>query len=100
VILTAAHCIFGSANIDVWVNSTTREASNFEYFRKSARTVIHPKFDYYNKIGNDIGLIFLDSPVNNVPLMPWNRNISIPGDYRRIVSAIGFGQTSSGGDGG
>jgi secreted trypsin-like serine protease len=100
VILTAAHCLFGSANIDVWVNSTTRKASDFEYFRKSARTVIHPKFDYYNKIGNDVGLIFLDSPVNNVPLMPWNRNISIPGDHRRIVSAIGFGQTSSGGVGG
>jgi secreted trypsin-like serine protease len=93
VVMTAAQCIFGIKNIDVWVNSTSRKFSNYEYFRKSKQIVTHPKFSL-SKNGNDIGLIFLDSPVKNVPVARLNRNVSVPGDVRSIVTAIGFGRTT------
>jgi secreted trypsin-like serine protease len=96
VVMTAAHCLDDISAIDVWVNSTTRKSNNYEYFRKSIRTVVHPKY-VENKFyeGYDIGLIFLDSPVTEVPLVERNRNVSFPGNTRTLVTAIGFGSTTS-----
>jgi secreted trypsin-like serine protease len=95
VVMTAAHCLDDISAIDVWVNSTSLKSNKYEYFRKSIRTVVHPKYvedKFYE--GYDIGLIFLDSPVTEVPLVERNRNISLPGSTRTLVTAIGFGRTS------
>jgi secreted trypsin-like serine protease len=96
VVMTAAHCLYGFDNIDVWVNATTRAPSDYEYFRKTIRKVIHPKYQS-SKFGNDIGLLFLESPVTNVPLVQRNRNMSLPGNTRTIITAIGFGRLSTSG---
>jgi trypsin len=97
VVMTAAHCLNGFKNIDVWVNATSRKSSDYEYLRKSVRNVIHPKYQS-SSYGNDIGLIFLDSPVNNVPLVQRNRNTSLPGNTRTLITAIGFGRISTSGN--
>jgi secreted trypsin-like serine protease len=94
VVMTAAHCLEYSSAIDVWVNSTTRKANDYEYFRKSIRTVVHPKY-IGNKPGYDIALVFLDSPVKEVPLVTRSNNSSLPGNLRSLVTAIGFGQSKS-----
>jgi secreted trypsin-like serine protease len=93
VVMTAAQCIYGKKNIDVWVNSTSSKISEFEYLRQAKQIVTHPSYSR-SKNGNDIGLIFLDSPVNNVPLARLNRNTSVPGNVRSLVTAIGFGRTT------
>jgi secreted trypsin-like serine protease len=97
VVMTAAHCIYGYDTIDVWVNATTRAPSDYEYFRKTIRKVSHPKY-HLDGYGYDIGLLFLESPVTNVPLVQRNRNMSLPGDTRTIITAIGFGQLSTNGN--
>jgi secreted trypsin-like serine protease len=93
VVMTAAHCISASTEIDVWVNSTTRQFSDYEYRRKSIRKVIHPNYKY-GKLGYDIALIFLDSPVKEVPFITRNTNTSFPGNIRSLATTIGFGQSN------
>jgi secreted trypsin-like serine protease len=93
VIMTAAHCVYDSLAIDVWVNSTTRKVSDDEYFQKSICKVIHPKYkNTYNSVGYDIALIFLALPVKEVPIVTRNRNASLPGNIRSLVTVIGFGR--------
>jgi secreted trypsin-like serine protease len=92
VVMTSARCLNDAESIDVWVNSTSRDYSEYEYFRTSKRIVTHPKYVQYSS-GNDISLIFLDSPVKNVPVVQINRDSAVPGDKRTLVTAIGFGRT-------
>jgi secreted trypsin-like serine protease len=94
VVMTSARCLIDAESIDVWVNSTSRDYSDYEYFRTSKRIVTHPKYSRYSS-GNDIGLIFLDSPVKNVPIVQINRDSAVPGNKRTLVTAIGFGRTRS-----
>jgi secreted trypsin-like serine protease len=91
VVMTAAHCLEASVNIDVWVNSTTRKVSDYEYFRKSIRKVVHPKYKTGSP-GYDIALVFLDSPVKEVSTVTRNTNTSLPGNIRTLVTAIGLGR--------
>jgi secreted trypsin-like serine protease len=93
VVMSAAHCIEYAIKIDVWVNSTSRDYNGYEFYRNSIRTVTHPAYKPYNGVHqHDIGLIFLNSPVNGVELLRWNRNESLPAS-RSTVTAIGFGAT-------
>lgn len=94
VVMTAAHCIQSVISIDAWVNSTSRNYNGFEHFRKSIRTLAHPKYQPMNgNYQNDIGLVFLDSPVSDVPLVQLNKNQSLPGLTQAKVTAIGLGLT-------
>ena len=75
VVLTAASCL-GSVGFDVYVNSTTFKYSKYEYYRKAIKWIVHPKNNRKNK-KNNIGLIFLDEPVLDVPPVKLNRNADI-----------------------
>ena len=101
VVLTSAHCfdvddrqranITSIPNVDVWVNSTSAAHSEYEYFRKATRWILHPAHDPLG-FGYDIALVFLDAPVVGVPVVLINRNDSIPGDDSHYgLTAIGFG---------
>ena len=97
VVLTAAHCVtddfYPPTRIELWVNSSSVKYSEYEYFRKATRWVVHPDWDQRTTL-NDIALIFLDAPVVGVPLVLMNRNASFPGDKSRdLLTAIGLGVT-------
>jgi hypothetical protein len=99
--MTAASCFLFTSDpicLDIWVNSTTRELSEYEYYRNYTRIVKHPKYfpGFHRRFpGYDIALVFLDSPVNEVPLVVRNTNVSFPGNNRTKVTAIGFGKTEN-----
>lgn len=83
VVLTAADCItpYDSDDnitaVDVWVNSTTTDLSDYEYNREAVKLVVHPNYRRYRNVHN-IGLIFLDELINGVPLVKLNKNASVP----------------------
>ena len=93
VVLTAAHCLDSVVSAELWVNSTSFKYSEYEYFRKAIRFVVHPDYNERTSF-NDIALIFLDAPVVGVPLVLMNRNASFPGNNtRNLLTAIGLGVT-------
>ena len=98
VVLTAAHCVSDDSfdplsSVELWVNSTSVKYSEYEYFRKAIRWIIHPEY-HPTTFLNDIALLFLDVPVVGVPLVLMNRNASFPGDNsRNRLTAIGLGAT-------
>jgi secreted trypsin-like serine protease len=97
VVLTAAHCVTDDfdppTSAELWVNSSSVKYSEYEYFRKATRWVVHPDYNPRTYI-NDIALIFLDAPVVGVPLVLMNRNASFPGNNTRdLLTAIGLGET-------
>ena len=101
VVMTAAKCVAElrstrnaiargpPVSVEVWVNSTSTDYSEYDYFRKAIRWVIHPG---YNEFGstNDIALLFLDTPVEGVPPVLLNRDDSLPDDSSRMT-IIGYG---------
>jgi secreted trypsin-like serine protease len=56
---------------------------------------LHPNYDPNNLYSqNDIALVFMDSPGNDVPVVRWKWNLSLPGQSsRKKVTANGFGVT-------
>jgi secreted trypsin-like serine protease len=92
VIMTAAHCLISAVRSYIFMDvngegQTLLRSSNF--------SVSHPSYEPNNLCSqNDIALVFMDSPVNDVPVVRWNRKSSLPGQSsRKKVTAIGFGVT-------
>jgi secreted trypsin-like serine protease len=98
VILTAATCVgerqYGPlSSVEVWVNSTSDDYSEYDHFRKATRWVIHPGYNEFG-FGNDIALLFLDTPVVDVPHLLLNRDDSLP-DASSRMTILGNGYTRS-----
>ena len=79
-------------SIKVWVNKTSVEESGYEYDRNARFWLSHPDVDF-NNADNVVGLIFLDEPVLEVPLVKLNRKPSIP-KTGQAFTAIGLGLSS------
>jgi secreted trypsin-like serine protease len=99
VVLTAAHCLTPESywdsvwSIDTWVNSTGFFDSPYEYARSASQYLIHPSYDS-ETFANDIALIFLDDPVEKVPLVKINKDASAPA-VGKAMTAIGLGYLKS-----
>jgi secreted trypsin-like serine protease len=103
VVLTAAHCLDTDTldpitQIDVLVNYTRSKAvtgllTGFEHYRFGMTHFKHKKYDN-TRLVNDIGIIFLDSPVDAVTPVNLNDNGNLPsvGDP---VTVIGHGLMSN-----
>ena len=98
-VLTAAHCLTPESDwdsvwsIDTWVNSSGFFDSPYEYARSASQFLIHESYDS-NNFANDIALIFLDDPVENVPLVKINKNANAPA-VGKSMTAIGLGNLKS-----
>ena len=100
VVLTAGHCLVSDnswtnvTDIDVWVNSSATEYTEYQHYRQGLQWVVHPDFDIQSTYANDIGLIFLDELVEGVTLVKMNRDASIPVSIDPpALTAIGLGYT-------
>jgi secreted trypsin-like serine protease len=95
VIMTAAHCLTSAVRISVIVNYTNTNSFEQTYYRESIFSVSHPNYNPDDLCSqNDIALIFINSPVRDVPVIPWNRKSSVPDPKNRVkVTTIGFGLT-------
>jgi secreted trypsin-like serine protease len=102
VVLTAAHCINPSSNdpiekITALVNYTRNKAvtgylTGFEHSRSGIAYVKHRDYDMTKN--NDIGLVFLDSPVNAVTPVKLNNNGNVP-SVGEPVTVVGHGRISN-----
>ena len=103
VVMTAAHCIEGSdedelfgdsspiVGVDAFVNSTTVEYSKFEYYRSGIKWMVHPDRDRL-RLSNDVAIIFLNAPVLEVPPVKVNKDANIPvSDDPTTLTVIGLG---------
>lgn len=95
-VLTAAHCMDGSA-FDVIINRHDLRTSDGESIPKKIE-IKHPKYDS-NTMDNDFALVFLDrATTEKVDFVQLNQRDSYPDVVSGAVSrAMGWGTTSSGG---
>jgi secreted trypsin-like serine protease len=102
VVLTAAHCIVNPlnpiVNVIALVNYTqsvdvTGFLTGFEHLRSGIAFRVHGNYDSI-RVRNDIGLVYLDSPVNEVTPVNLNDNGNMPADGDP-VSVFGHGRISN-----
>lgn len=92
-VLTAAHCVNGGAPSTVRIGGIRAAFGTTKFVCCS---VTHPDWDPSDPFKNDIAILKLCCPINNVDEVTLNTNTAVPvgGDD---VQVVGFGQTSSGG---
>ena len=97
IVMTAAHCQ-GAFDDGVRVGVHDFDDSSDGYARSVVREVKHPQYDDFTT-ANDIMLLKLSSPVPSfIQPVPFETSSNSPSN-REVLTVMGFGATSEGGDG-
>ena len=98
VVITAAQCfIEGEINfITVRVNSTSVNATGYDYVRDVSSWEVHPQFDEVS-FDNDVAVLFLSTAVTEVTPLVLNADAGVPADGADL-ELIGLGTLSEEGD--
>ncbi|KJK82338.1 hypothetical protein H634G_02532 [Metarhizium anisopliae BRIP 53293] len=96
IVLTAAHCTEGMKDGQTSIRAGSLDSTKGGTVSAVTRFKAHENFNIKRSLKDDIALLFLEQPINNIQVAQLPKQDSVPADDA-TVTAAGWGKTSANG---